>query len=140
MQPDQESIRALLRQVRTIAVLGAKDTPLQPVDGVGRYLMEAGFEIIPIHPVRQNVWGLPTYKSLGELPGPVDLVDVFRAPQFCPDHAREVLAMPQKPLAFWMQLGISSPEATALLEEAGVVVIQDLCLKVEHRRLFPGHD
>ncbi|SBW00538.1 CoA-binding domain-containing protein [uncultured delta proteobacterium] len=137
MSPDQNTIRSLLQNVRSIAVVGAKDAPDQAVERVGRYLMKAGFEIFPIHPVRQNVWGLPTYKSIGDLPGPVDLIDLFRAAEYCPGHAREVLALPWKPRVFWMQLGISSPEAAALLEKEGIAVVQDACLMVEHRRLFP---
>lgn len=136
MQPDSETLRAILRDAKTIAVVGAKDTPGQPVDGVGRYLMEAGYTVIPVHPVRERVWDLPAYRSIGDLPGPVDVIDLFRAAQYCPDHAREVLALPWKPRVFWMQLGIVSEEAAALLEPYAIPVVQDLCLKVEHKRLF----
>ena len=137
MLPKDNDLRALLQKVRTIAVVGAADSPEKPVDHVGRYLIKAGFTIFPVHPVRQNIWGLPTYKSVGELPGPVDMIDLFRAAEYCPGHAREVLALPWKPLVFWMQLGISSPEATRLMEKEGVAVVQDACLMVEHHRLFP---
>ena len=135
---NQNGLRAtamLLQRIRKIAVVGAKDAPGQAVDSVGRYLIKAGFEIFPIHPVRQNVWGLPTYKSIGDLSEPVDMINLFRAAEYCPGHAREVLALPWKPLVFWMQLGISSPEATKLLENEGITVIQDACLMVEHHRL-----
>lgn len=138
MQPDHEMLPALMRKVKKIAILGAKDAPGQPVDTVGRYLIGAGYTVFPVHPVRGNVWGLLTYKSIGDLPEPVDLIDVFRAAEYCPDHAREVFALRWKPAVFWMQLGISSPEAAALLEGAGIAVVQDACLMVEHRRLFPG--
>lgn len=136
MQPDSETLRTLLRDAKTIAIAGAKDVPGQPVDGVGRYLMAAGYTVIPVHPMRQNVWGLPTYKSLGDLPGPVDIINLFRAAECCPDHAREVLDLPWRPQVFWMQLGIESPEATALLEPAGITVVQAACIKVEHMRLL----
>ena len=136
MMPEPSEMRALLRKVRRIAIVGAKDAPGQPVDNVGRYLIKAGYEIVPVHPVRREVWGLPTYKSIGDLPEPVDMIDLFRAAEYCPEHAREVLALDWKPLAFWMQLGISSPEATKLLEKEGIVVVQDACLMVEHRRLY----
>lgn len=137
MPLDAQMLRDLLSGVRKIAIVGAKDAPGQPVDRVGRYLIGKGFTIFPVHPVRKDVWGLPTYKTIGDLPEAVDLVDVFRAPEYCPDHAREVLALPEKPGVFWMQLGISSPEAASLMENAGVRVVQDACLMVEHRRLFP---
>ena len=136
MQPNNDELRELLGKVRSIAIVGAKDAPGQPVAHVGEYLINAGFTIFPIHPVRQEVWGLPTYKSIGDLPGPVDLIDLFRAAEYCPDHAREVLALTKKPRAFWMQLGIASPEAAALLRDEGIAVIQDRCLKVEHYRLL----
>ncbi|MDR2516336.1 MAG: CoA-binding protein [Spirochaetaceae bacterium] len=137
MPPEQDAIRVLLQKVRTVAVVGAKDAPGQPVDNVGRYLIEAGLEVYPVHPARRNVWGLTTYKSIGDLPGPVDMLDLFRAAEYCPGHAREALALPWKPLAFWMQLGIFSPEAATLLEKEGIMVVQDACLMVERRRLFP---
>lgn len=135
MLPDS-LLRPLLQKVRTIAIVGAKDAPGQPVDTVGRYLVNHGFTVIPIHPVRENVWGLPTYKTIGDLPEPVDMIDLFRAAEYCPAHAREVLALEWRPLVFWMQLGISSPEAKQCMEKEGVTVVEDACLKVEHRRLF----
>jgi len=128
-----------LAKVKTIAVLGAADVPGRPVDHVGRYLIAAGFRVFPVHPVRQNVWGLPTYATLDRIPEPVDLVDVFRAAQFCPDHARECLALTSLPAIFWMQSGIVSAPARQLLEAAGVFVVEDRCLMIEHQRLFPGH-
>lgn len=135
--PEQNDIRTLLQDVRSIAVIGAKDAPGKAVHNVGRYLMRAGFRVFPVHPIHENIWGLPTCKSVGDLPEPVDLIDLFRASEYCPGHAREVLALPWKPKIFWMQLGISNPEATELMEKAGVTVVQDKCLMVEHRRLFP---
>lgn len=128
-----------LAQVKTIAVLGAKDVVGQPVDRVGRYLIAAGFRVFPVHPVRQDVWGLPTFATLDQIPEPVDLVNVFRAAQFCPDHARECLALKTLPGVFWMQLGIVSAEARGLLEPAGVFVVEGHCLMIEHQRLFPTH-
>jgi uncharacterized protein len=126
-----------LAQVKSIAVVGAKDVSGRPVDRVGRYLMARGFKIFPVHPVRRDVWNLPTFACLEEIPEPIDLVDVFRAPQFCPDHARECLNVKPLPRIFWMQSGISSPEARRILEQAGVFVVENLCLMIEHQRLFP---
>lgn len=131
-----KELAALLREVKTIAVVGAKDKPGQPVDAVGRYLLAAGYSVIPVHPARATVWGLPAYKSLAEVPLPVDLVDLFRAPEHCPAHAAEVLAMRPLPKCFWMQLGIASPEARAALSGHPVTVVEDRCLMVEHRRLL----
>ena len=131
-------LAALLRQVKTIAVVGAKDKPGQPSDTVGRYLLAAGYTVIPVHPARTNIWGLTTYTSLAEVPGPVDLVDLFRAAEHCPAHAAEVLAMAPPPRCFWMQSGIVSPEARGLLAGKPVTVIEDRCLMVEHQRLLGG--
>lgn len=131
-----DDLKALLGKVRTIAILGAKDKPGQPVDMVGRYLIEAGFTIYPVHPKRTNVWGLTTYKTLADVPGRIDLVDVFRAPAHCKDHAQECLKLPAPPLVFWMQSGIASREATEIFQDTPTTVVQDACLMVEHRRLF----
>ena len=125
-----------LAKVKTIAVLGAKDVPGRPVDRVGRYLISRGFQVFPVHPVRRDVWGLPTYTRLGDVPGPIDLVDVFRAPQFCLDHARECLKLHPLPGIFWMQSGIANAQARDELTEAGILVIEDRCLMVDHQHLF----
>lgn len=131
-----QKLAVLFREVKTIAVVGAKDAPSQPVDRVGRYLIAAGYEVIPVHPKRKDVWGLKTYSRLADVPVPIDLVNLFRAAQYCPEHALEVLALPVRPKAFWMQLGIRSPQARELLEPAGILVIEDSCSMVEHRRLL----
>lgn len=128
-----------LAKVKTVAVLGARDVVGRPVDRVGRYLIAAGFRVVPVHPVRRDVWGLPTFASLDQVPVPVDLVDVFRAAQHCPGHARECLALKPLPAVFWMQAGIVSCEARRLLGPAGVFVVEDRCLMVEHQHLVAGH-
>ncbi len=129
-------VRGILESARSIAIVGAKDTPGQPVDRVGRYLIQAGYSIIPVHPKRKSVWGLSTFVSLAEVPVPVDIVNVFRAPDYCLGHAREALSLSPRPLLFWMQLGIASAGAAALLAEQGVAVVEDACLMVEHARMF----
>jgi|APHig6443717497_1056834.scaffolds.fasta_scaffold305880_1 Predicted CoA-binding protein len=131
-----KELAALLGEVKTIAIVGAKDKPGQAVDRVGRHLMQAGYTVIPVHPTRSGVWGLPTYKSLLDIPHPVDLVDLFRASEFCPGHAQEVLAMATPPRCFWMQSGIFSAEARALLTSKPITVIEDRCLMVDHARLI----
>lgn len=133
MLPDTV-VREIFHGIKTIAVVGAKDVPGQAVDRVGRYLIQAGYTVIPVHPKRREVWGLPAFPSLGEIGVPVDLVDVFRAPEYCAGHAREALAMNPRPAAFWMQLGIRSPEAREILENSGIRVIEDACIMVEHAR------
>ncbi|WP_207259588.1 CoA-binding protein [Desulfovibrio sp. Huiquan2017] len=132
---DIKELAPLLREVKTIAVIGAVDKPGRPVDMVGRALIDMGFTVIPVHPKRTDVWGLATYPTLGDIPVPVDLVDVFRAPQFCPDHARETLALEPRPKVFWMQSGIVSPEARNILAGSGITVVEDHCTQVEMRAM-----
>ncbi|WP_291318502.1 CoA-binding protein [Desulfonatronospira sp.] len=131
-----QDIKNLLQQAATIAVVGAKDKPGQPVDTVGRYLIQAGYRVIPVHPKRKSVWGLDTYADLTRIPEPVDIVDLFRASNYCPDHALEVLEMKHVPRAFWMQLGITSAQAAEILQEKPIQVVQDKCILVEHKRLL----
>ncbi|BDQ36456.1 CoA-binding protein [Pseudodesulfovibrio nedwellii] len=132
---DMKELAPLLRKVKTIAVVGAIDKPSRPVDGVGRTMINMGFDIIPVHPKRSDVWGLPTYQTVTDIPTPIDVVNLFRAAQFCPDHAREVLNMTPLPKIFWMQSGVISPEARKILEGSGIIVVEDRCLKVELQAL-----
>ena len=134
--PDEEQLRALLRQAKTIAIVGAKDKAGQPVDRVGRYLIDAGYRVLPVHPKRTSVWGLPAFPALADVGEPVDVVNLFRAPEYCPGHAQEALRLSPLPRLFWMQLGITSPEAAALLARGGVPVVENACIMVEHARLF----
>ena len=135
MLHNEKELAALLGEVKTIAVVGAVDKPTRPVDGVCREMMAMGYEIIPVHPKRTDVWGLTTYPTVLDIPVPVDVVDLFRNADFCPAHAREVLQMQPLPKMFWMQSGVRSPEAWKLLQGSGVTVVEDRCLKVELRQL-----
>ena len=129
-------LAALLRQVKTIAVVCAKDKPGQPVDRVRRYLIEAGFIVIPVHSKRPTVWGLKAYPTLADVPVPIDLVDLFRAADACPAHAQETLGLASKPHCFWMQSGIVSQQARAILSGSGIFVVEDRCLMVDHAQFL----
>ena len=133
---DDRLMRAMFGESRSIAIIGAKDKPGQAVDRVGRYLLEQGYRIFPVHPVRKTVWDLPAVPSIADLPEPVDIINLFRAPEYCPGHAQEVLGLGWKPKIFWMQLGIRSPEARAILADTGITVVEDSCIMVEHARLM----
>ena len=135
MQSDAK-LRDLLRRLRSIAVLGIKDGEDDDAFRVPRYLQEHGYRIVPINPKLKTVMGEPALASLAEIRGGVDLVDVFRASQHVPAHAEEILALSPRPLAVWLQLGIAHPQAAARLEAAGIAVVRDRCLMVEHRRLL----
>jgi hypothetical protein len=130
------TLKVLLAQGKTIAIIGAKDRPGTAVDMVGRYLLTAGFRVIPVHPARSTVWGLPVCKTMADIDAPIDIVNLFRTAACCPAHAREVLALPHRPACFWMQSGIASPEARTLLTPCGVTVVEDRCIMVEHQRLW----
>ncbi len=132
---NDQDLKNLFEQSRTIAVIGAKDKPGQPVDSVGRYLMKAGYRIVPVHPIRKNVWGLETWKSILDVPFPVDIINLFRAAEYCPDHAVEILKLSYTPMCFWMQLGIRSEQAAKILNNKPVMVVQDRCTQIEHQRL-----
>ena len=133
---DDRLLHAMFGESCSIAIIGAKDKPGQAVDRVGRYLLEQGYRVVPVHPVRKTVWGLPAFATIAELPEPVDIINLFRAPEYCPGHAQEVLALGWKPKVFWMQLGIRSPEARQALAETGITVVEDSCIMVEHARLL----
>jgi predicted CoA-binding protein len=133
-------IRDILTQAKTIAVLGIKTEAQadQAAFYVPRYLQAAGYEVIPVpvyYPDATEILGRKVYRKLADIPGPVDLVNVFRRPNDVPPHLDDILA--KKPRAVWLQLGIRH-DATALkLAEAGIQVVQDRCIMVDHRALAP---
>jgi predicted CoA-binding protein len=135
---DAEGIRSLLRETKRIAVLGIKTEAqsFQPAFYVPQYMAQAGFEIIPVpvyYPEATEILGQKVYRKLADVPGEIDLVDVFRRPQDVPGHLDDMLA--KKPKAVWMQSGISHDEAAEALARAGIRVVQNRCLMVEHRAL-----
>lgn len=133
----REEIDALLARTRRVAVLGIK-TEAQagaPAYDVPAYLASAGLDVVPVpvyYPDVTEILGRPVYRRLVDVPGPIDVVDVFRRPQDIPGHLDDLLAA--KPRAVWMQLGIRHDEVAARLAAAGIDVVQDRCLLVEHRR------
>jgi predicted CoA-binding protein len=123
----------ILREARTIAVVGASPDPARPSHGVTAYLLQAGYTVIPVNPLADEVLGLRCLPSLAELDEPVDLVDVFRRPEHCGEVAREAAATGAG--ALWLQLGIVSAEARAVAEEAGMDYVENACTAIVHRRI-----
>jgi uncharacterized protein len=121
----------ILENARTIALVGASPRPDRPSNGVMRYLLDQGYRVIPVRPARREVLGVPCVSSLAEIEGPIDLVDVFRRPEFCPGVAEEAASAGAK--ALWLQLGIVSAEARAVAERAGMDYVEDACTAVVHR-------
>lgn len=135
-----EKTEKLLEKVQCIAIVGAKDVPGQPVDTVGRYLIDAGYTIFPVHPVRKNVWGLRTFKSLAEIPSTIDLVNVFRASVHCAEVARECQRLLALPYVFWMQVGIMNPEVHEIFFGSEIQVVENACLMVEHKKMLEARN
>lgn len=134
---DDEAIRALLAEVKRVAVLGIKTEAQagQPAFDVPQYLDHAGLEVVPVpvyYPEVTEILGKKVYRTLAAVPGPVDLVDVFRRPKDVEGHLEDLLA--KMPKAVWMQSGIRNDAVAEKLAEAGIRVVQDRCLMVEHRR------
>ena len=124
----------ILREARTIALIGASPKPDRPSHGVMRYLLAQGYRVIPVRPRDcGEVLGVPCVESLAEIEEPIDLVDVFRREEAAPEHAREAVAGGAK--AFWLQLHLRSPEARAICESAGLDYVEDECTAIVHRRL-----
>jgi predicted CoA-binding protein len=132
---DDASIRRVLTQVRTIAVLGAHVDPDKPAHYVPEYLAGQGYEILPVNPsfVGVELWGRPVVATLAELDTAVDLVDVFRRPDKIPEHLDDILAMRPLPAVVWLQLGIRNDQAARRLLAAGIEVVQDRCTLADHR-------
>lgn len=132
-----EQIRELLSQTNTIAVLGIKTEVQsdQPAFYVPNYMQRVGFKIIPVpvyYPDVTQILGEKVYRTLSDVPDEIDMVNVFRRPQDIPPHVDDILA--KKPKSVWMQLGIYHDEVAARLAQAGIKVVQDRCLMVDHRR------
>ncbi len=133
-----DEIAELLRSVKTIAVLGIKPEShaYTPAHYVPKYMADAGYEIIPVpvyYPEVTTILGKSVYRDLKDVPGQIDLLNVFRRSEDVPKHADDILAV--KPKAVWLQLGIRNDAVAEKLAEAGIKVVQDLCLMVEHRAL-----
>jgi len=133
--PDDAALAGLLRSARRIAVVGASPRPARDSHRIAAYLLEAGYEVVPVNPTCDAVLGRPTAPDLAAA-GPVDLVDVFRAPEHVAGLLEEVarLGLP----AAWLQLGVVDAAAAERAAARGVQVVMDRCILVEHRRLLGG--
>ena len=131
---DQEAdVRRILGFTRRVAIVGLSADPSRPSNSVARRLMRLGYEIVPVNPTVSEVFGLKSHASLLEVPGDIDLVDVFRRQVYLMDVATQAVEAGAK--AFWMQQGLSSSEARETAESAGLVVVENRCLAVEAERL-----
>ena len=135
---DDDEITDLVRASRRIAVLGIKpDSHMgKPAYSVAAYLQKQGCDIVPVpvyYPEVREMLGRPVYRKVSEVPGDIDIVDVFRRQEDIPAHLDDIIS--KRPKAVWFQLGIRNDSAAQKLAEAGIKVVQDRCLKIERRRL-----
>jgi predicted CoA-binding protein len=134
LSPEDRELRALLGDVRTIAVVGLSSKPNRPSLEVARYLQEHGYRIVPVNPKEAEVLGERAYASLADVPERIDVVDVFRRAEETPAIAREAVAIGARVL--WLQEGIVSDDAARIATEGGLEVIMGVCIRHVRARLM----
>jgi len=129
-EPDYLEVKEVLRTAKTVAIVGISDNPEKVSNGVARWLMaNTTYEFYFVNPRLESVFGQPVYKSVGDIPVAIDIVDVFRKSEDVPAVLEDALKV--KPKVLWMQLGIRNQEVAEKAVAAGMVAIQDRCLKIE---------
>lgn len=131
--PNQEELRALLLETRTIAMVGASSNPERPSNGVMRKLLSAGYRVIPVNPNETEVIGQKAYPSLEAIPERVDLVDVFRRSEATPPIGEQAVRIGAR--ALWLQQGVVNDQAAETARRGGLIVVMDLCIAVMHTLL-----
>ncbi len=130
---DIQTLRRILTDYKRVAVVGLSANSSRPSNSVGRYLLEHGFEVIPVNPRYDEVLGQTCYPDLASIPTPVDIVDLFQRAERVPPFVDDAIAIGAK--VVWMQLGIVHEEAAQKAQNAGLEVVMDRCIKIEHERL-----
>lgn len=130
VNPSREEIKKILQESKRIAVVGLSDKPERTSYMVSEAMQKAGYEIIPVNPTADEILGVKAVKSLKEIEGPIDIVNVFRRSEYLPEIAKETVEVGAK--VFWAQLGLENQEAYDYLKEHNVTTIMDRCIKVEH--------
>jgi uncharacterized protein len=126
----------ILREYRTIAMVGLSSNPFRPSHFAAIYMLAEGYNVIPVNPREQAVLGRRCYPSLRDIPDPVEIVDIFREPSAVPPIVEDAIAIGAK--VVWMQLGVIHEAAARRAREAGLEVVMDACVKIEHARFFGG--
>ncbi len=129
---NEDELLKYLKTAKKIAVIGLKDNIAEPAGKIPRYLMENGYEVIPVNPKLEEWLGKKVYKSIDQVEHEVDIVDIFRRPEVLLEHAKEILRMKHKPKLVWFQEGIVNEEAAKLLSENGIDVVMDKCIYKVH--------
>jgi len=136
MADDIPSLRRILAETRTIAMVGLSAKWYRPSYFAAKYLQYHDYRVIPVNPNQDEILGERCYARVEDIPAPIDVVDIFQAPEKVMPHAEAAIEVGAK--VVWMQLGIVNDEAAAKAEEAGLEVVMDRCMKIEHARLFGG--
>ncbi|MDS7596788.1 CoA-binding protein [Agrobacterium tumefaciens] len=130
-------LRKILKEVETIALVGASPNPARPSFGVMRFLLSMGYRVIPVNPGQagKEILGQKVYARLADIPEPVDMIDVFRAPEYLSDVVEEAILLPERPAVIWGQLSVRDDNAAAKAEAYGMDVVMDRCPAIEYPRL-----
>ncbi len=133
--PEDEEIKAILANSKTVAVVGLSPKPERDSHRVAKYLKEHGYQIIPVRPKADEILGEKVYAALKDIPVAVDVVDIFRNIEAIPGIVEEAIAIGAK--VVWMQLGLAENQSARKAREAGLTVVMNKCMKIEHSRYFP---
>ncbi len=133
---DIQTLRRILAEYRTIAVVGLSDKWHRPSNFAAKYLKDHGYKIIPVNPGQKEILGEKCYPSLLDIPEKVDVVDIFRKPEDVPPIVEDAIKIGAK--VIWMQIGVINEEAAKRARDAGLEVVMNRCMKIEHARLFGG--
>ena len=134
MELSDEAKKELLSSSKIIAVVGLSPKTDKPSNRVAQYLIEHGYRVIPVNPQHEEILGTKSYKSLSDIPDKIDIVDIFMRAENVVPVVEEAIKL--KPKAIWLQLDIVNDEAKAIAEKNGTDFVQNLCIKLEHARLF----
>jgi uncharacterized protein len=133
-RPETDPIRELLQRSKTIAVVGLSDSPMRPSHGVSAYMQSHGYKIIPVNPTIAETLGEKSYPSLLQVPEKIDIVNIFRRPEYVEEIVDQAIAL--KVPAVWMQEEVIHQKAAEKAQKAGIFVVMDLCILKEHRARF----
>ncbi len=134
--PPPEEIRQILERYRRVAVVGLSHKPERDSYKVASYLMEHGYEVVPVNPNRAEILGKKSYPDLSSIPEPPEIVDIFRRPEAIPAIVDEAIKAGSR--VIWMQLGLANARAAQMARDAGLEVVQSRCIKIEHESLLRG--
>ena len=131
--PSQEEIFDILKKHKRVAVIGMSKNPEKDAYSIPEFLIKNGYEVVPVNPTADEILGKKAYKRLGDVPGDVDIVNVFRPSEDVPNYVQDVIQ--KKPQVFWEQLGIHNVEAEEKIAEKGIRIVYDRCMMQEFRKM-----